>query len=190
LIPSPRYQSVTYSGFGHPLYALALLPSVALVNHQHSWASPFKAFLLSSDRKYLPISPSAPAIRIKTPQDLYPSLQRFTPTQKAVLLLAPQSPQGGAYCSLGPSDLPDSPASWPTAKASPFCCSPLVLAQLNPLESSLPVPQGLSLQSARLLPLRVAGLLGLLRKLSPTTSLEHQHLTGYFFTSLRLVTLR
>lgn len=159
-------------------------------NPQRSWASPFKALLLSSDQTCLLACPFAHALGIKTPQDLYPALQRFDPTQEAVLLFAPQSSQGRASCSLGLSDLPGSLSNWLTARSSPSCCSPLVLDWFHPLESNLPVPQGFTAPLARLFPKRDAGLLGLDHKLSPTTSLEDQQLMGYFFTSLQSLILR
>jgi len=74
---------------------------------QHSWASPFKAFLLPHDQITLSNDPSAPALPYKTLPDLVPALQRLKPTGKAVPLLL--LPRGliwtGASCSLGLYDL-------------------------------------------------------------------------------------
>jgi len=66
-----------------------LRPSEASFSSQHSWASPFEAFLLTRDQPKVSFRPSTPAIAPKTVPGLGTSLQRLPPTCKAVPLFAP-----------------------------------------------------------------------------------------------------
>lgn len=104
----PSISEVPHSGFGYPLCG---------VSHSKPWkplsvpnAPGLRPSKLSSSPmidKPFRIYLSAPALSHKTLADLVPTLQRLTPTGKAVPLLLP--PRGlvrvGAYCSLGLSDL-------------------------------------------------------------------------------------
>jgi len=78
-LPSPMEGS--YPGFGYPLYELAVFsPSEASFSSQRSWASPFKALLLLSDRLNRSQS-NLPFWRSPTkPPGLVPALQRVPPT--------------------------------------------------------------------------------------------------------------
>ena len=89
------------------LWRQLLSPLETSFSSQRSWASPFKAFLLSHGRIILSNDPSAPALSYKTLPGLVPALQRLTPTGKAVLLLSLSGRliRIGATCSLGLSDL-------------------------------------------------------------------------------------
>jgi hypothetical protein len=65
MVPSPR--EVTPAGFGYPLGVF--LPSDSLeasFSSRRSWASPFKALLLTRDRKKVSLLLSAPALGPKT----------------------------------------------------------------------------------------------------------------------------
>jgi len=154
----------SYPGFGYPLYELSVpTPSEASFSSQRSWASPFRAFLLFGD----PLDrsqPNLPSLRFPTkPLGLVPTLQRISPTEKAVPLFATQrfSPGQGLLLSW---DFWASQALSPgksAQRSSPSPGSPLTLESKRPLNLPSPEPQGLQSLLARLLPRKGAGLLDL-----------------------------
>jgi hypothetical protein len=81
-------------------------PSEASSSSQHSWASPYRAFLLSHEPVPLSKYPSAPALPYKTLPGLVPALQRLAHKKSRAHLLLPRIlSQGRTFCSLGLSDL-------------------------------------------------------------------------------------
>jgi hypothetical protein len=79
-----------FSGFGYPLNERIVFPSSeAFFSSQRSWASLFRAFLLFDD-----LWSSFPLLYplrrfLSKPPSLEPALQRLTPIEKAVPLIAP-----------------------------------------------------------------------------------------------------
>ena len=143
--------------------SLVPTPSEASFSSQHSWASPFRAFLLSGDRMDRS-QPILPFLRFPTkPLGLVLTLQRVHPTEKAVPLFATQriSPGRGLLLSwdLGASQAL-SPGK-PARRSSPSPGSPLPLRSKRPLNLLNPESQGLRSFLARLLPRKGAGLLDL-----------------------------
>jgi len=98
----PFHPEGSHAGFGYPLCEHSVLrPSEASFSSQRSWASPFRALLLLGDRsdRY---RPDLPLLRFTTkPPGLVPTLQRVSPTEKAVPLFATQmiSPGRGLLLS-------------------------------------------------------------------------------------------
>jgi hypothetical protein len=80
---------------------------------QHSWASPFRAFLLSHGR--IGVSASSSPLRCfpRNPCGLLPALQRLTPMKKAGPLFAPQRVRSGQGLVL-------SWAFWPLGSSRQF----------------------------------------------------------------------
>jgi len=102
--------------------------SEASFSLQHSWDSPFKAFLLTRESNYFSVAPLRPCTFPKNLLGLPPVLQRFIPTSKAVSLSAPRRFSSGRNLLLSwASDLSGSPADHSRKKASPFLPSLLVL---------------------------------------------------------------
>jgi len=158
-------------------------PSEASFSSQHSWASPFEAFLLDRDRLKVSFKPSAPAIAPETVPGLGTSLQRLPPTVKAVPLFAPGPLRPSRdLCSLGilwPSRLSLRPSR---REASPFPTSLSYFLGLTPCEAALPVPQGSSLNGpASPIPGRRPA--RPLRPSVPTCLFKPKPATSYFFTS-------
>jgi len=167
-----------------PRALLVPIPSEASFSSQRSWASPFKAFLLSGDRMDRS-QPILPFLRFPTkPLGLVPTLQRLPPTEKAVPLFATQrfSPGQGHLLSwdfrVSQALSPGKPAQ----RSSPSSGSPLTLQSKRPLNLLSREPQGLRSFLARLLPRKGAGLLDL-------SDPDHIHLfessaaAAYFFSS-------
>jgi len=77
----PAYEESRASGFGYPLAVLhSSYPSEASFSSQHSWASPFRAFFLLSDRSEGFPSPLRSCALLQNRYDLVPALQRLSPT--------------------------------------------------------------------------------------------------------------
>jgi len=175
----------SYPGFGYPLYELSVpIPSEASFSSQRSWASPFRAFLLFGDQLDRS-QPNLPSLRFPTkPLGLVSTLQRVSPTEKAVPLFATQrfSPGQGHLLSW---DLRVSQALSPgksSQRSSPPPGSPLTLRSKRPLNLSSPKSQGLRSFLARLLPRKGAGLLDLSDP-NIIHLFESRSAAAYFFSS-------
>jgi len=123
----PACEESHASGFGYPLaVSQTPYPSEASFSSQHSWASPFRAFFLPSDRSEGFPSPLRSCALLQNHYDLVPALQRLAPTEKAGLLLAPQRFRSGRNlsCSPGLSNLSGSPSANPPRKSSPLLRAP------------------------------------------------------------------
>jgi hypothetical protein len=175
----------SYPGFGYPLYELSVpTPSEASFSSQRSWASPFRAFLLSGDRMDRS-QPILPFRRFPTkPLGLVPTLQRIPPTEKAAPLVATQrfSPGQGLLLSWDFRASQALSPGKPAQRSSPSPGSPLSLRSKRPLNLFSREPQGLRSFLARLLPRKGAGLLDL-----PDPRSIHLFESGlvaaYFFSS-------
>jgi len=99
--------------------ASALEPLGASLSPRHSWAPPFKALLLHSDRKNLSAPPLRPCAFSRNLLGLGPALRRLDPTMEAVPLFATGWIRSGrGPCSPGPTGLSGSPSVFRIQRAS------------------------------------------------------------------------
>jgi hypothetical protein len=135
---------------------------------------------------------SAPALPYKTLSALYRRFKRLSPIEPAVPLLAPQgfSSGRGPLCSRELSDLSGLSLRSPPEESlslSPLPASSLV--RFSPFEKCFPGPCGLTLRTARRLPLQGANLSGL-PDLPARYLFEESCSPGLFFPLRAHVTLR
>jgi hypothetical protein len=161
-----------------------LNPSEASLSPQHSWDSPFRAFLLTCDRSPLTKTPLRPCTPLENHSGLLPVLQRLDPTSKAVPLVAPQRFSLGRDLLLSwASDLSGAPSDRAKVRASPSYLAPLVLpsyalTSLGPGTSGFPASISSAFPSEK-----GAGLSGLSHQLPSLNHLERELVSDYFFIS-------
>lgn len=143
---------------------LTSIPLRTSFSPQHSWASPFRAFLLPDDRRKVSLPLSAFALFYKTIPALYRRCNGLIPPGKPSSSFATQTINPGRRLSalLGLSTSQASPSSNPPAKASPLHGSLLTLEINPPYDEPTPESQGLLKLEAWLSPSEEgAGLYGL-----------------------------
>jgi len=182
----------SYPGFGYPLYEL-LSPYTLGSLFQLPTLLGFSLQSFSPPQGSVdPFEPTSPLLHfLKKPLGLVSTLQRVSPTEKAVPLFATQrfSPGQGHLLSW---DLRVSQALSPgksSQRSSPPPGSPLTLRSKRPLNLLSLKSQGLRSFLARLLPRKGAGLLDLSDP-NIIHLFESRSAAAYFFSSRALNPLR
>jgi len=142
--------------------ASALEPLGASFSPRHSWALPFRALLLHSDRKNLSALPLRPCAFPRNLLGFGPALRRVDPTMEAVPLFATGWVRSGrGPCFPEPTGLSGSPSARRIQQVSLPPDDPPDVGSSRPSRNGVTPPSGLSRQAARHFPLRDAGLSGL-----------------------------